>query len=324
MILALIRSLIIAGRVRYAVSMNREPRMFAAIEAGGTKFVCAIGDERGALHVQARFPTTTPQETLAQVVDFFTGSTASLSGLGIACFGPIILDKRSPEYGFIGSTPKAGWSHVDIVGMLACSLACPVAFDTDVNAAAMAERRWGAGHGTEHMVYVTVGTGIGGGVLIDGAPLHGLMHPEIGHIRPRRHVLDVDFAGTCPFHGDCLEGLASGPAIVARTGKELQQLDPSHEQWELQADYLGQLCAQLVLTVSPQRIIMGGGVMSQERLFPLVRARMLSWLGGYIDRSEILSEIQRYIVAPGLGARAGVMGALALAMAAAAPIENLG
>jgi fructokinase len=144
-----------------------------------------------------------------------------------------------------------------------------------------------------------------------------MMHPEIGHMRPRRHALDADFTGTCPFHGDCLEGLASGPAIVARSGRELQHLDPSHLQWELQADYLGQLCAQLVLTVSPQRIIMGGGVMSQERLFPLVRSRMLHWLGGYIDRSEILSDVDRYVVPAGLGARTGVMGALHLAMAAA-------
>jgi fructokinase len=299
--------------------MNRAPALFAAVEAGGTKFVCAIGDDSGSIHVQARFPTTTPQETLAQVADFFTRNGARLSALGIACFGPIVLDRRAPDYGFIGTTPKTGWSRVDIVGMLGRELACPVGFDTDVNAAAMAEQRWGAGRGTQHLVYVTVGTGIGGGVIVDGKALHGLMHPEIGHIRPQRHELDANFAGICPFHGDCLEGLASGPAIVSRTGKELQQLDPAHVQWELQADYLGQLCSQLVLTVSPQRIIMGGGAMSQERLFPMVRARMLNRLGGYIDRSEILSRSDEYIVAPGLGARAGVMGALALAMAAAAP-----
>jgi fructokinase len=296
--------------------MNRESRMLGAIEAGGTKFVCAIGDESGTIRVEARFPTTTPQETLAQVRDFLKSSGVPLTALGVACFGPVILDKHSPNYGFIGATPKAGWSHVDVVGMLRREFACPIGFDTDVNAAALAEQRWGAARGTEHVVYVTVGTGIGGGVLIDGAPLHGLLHPEIGHIRPRRHALDAHFAGVCPFHGDCLEGLASGPAILARTGCELQQLDLSHKQWQLQADYLGQLCAQVVLSVSPQRIIMGGGVMN-ERLFPMVRARMLDWLGGYIDRNEILSHSDRYVVAPGLGARAGVMGALALAMTAA-------
>jgi fructokinase len=192
-----------------------------------------------------------------------------------------------------------------------------VGFDTDVNAAALAEHRWGAGGGTENLVYLTVGTGIGGGVLIAGAPLHGLMHPEIGHIHLRRHELDQGFAGVCPFHGDCLEGLASGPAILARTGSELQYLDARHVQWQIEADYLGQLCAQLVLTVSPQRIIVGGGVMA-ERLFPLVRGRMLHWLGGYIDRCEILTDIEHYIVPPALRDRAGVLGALCLALDARA------
>jgi fructokinase len=297
--------------------MKRESPMLGAVEAGGSKFVCALGDRGGSIHSVERFPTTTPQETLAQVRNFFKTSGAPLSALGVACFGPVMLDKRSPNYGFIGATPKAGWSHVDVIGALTREFACPIGFDTDVNAAALAEQRWGAGRGTEHLVYVTVGTGIGGGVLVDGAPLHGLMHPEIGHIRPQRHALDVHFAGICPFHGDCLEGLASGPAIVARSGSELRELDAANVQWQLQGDYLGQLCAQLALTVSPQRIIMGGGVMSQERLFPLVRARMLNWLVGYIDRSEIRSDSDRYVVPPGLGARAGVMGALALAMAAA-------
>jgi len=298
--------------------MSREPRLLGAIEAGGTKFVCALADRHGSILAEVRFPTLAPQETLSKVRDFLMDKNVSLSAIGVACFGPVILDRRSPNYGFIGATPKAGWSHVDMVGTLAREFACPVGFDTDVNAAALAEHRWGAGLDTENIVYLTVGTGIGGGILINGAPLHGLMHPEIGHIRLRRHALDLNFAGICPFHGDCLEGLASGPAIVARSGSDLKQLDPSHLQWELQADYLGQLCAQLVLTVSPQRIIIGGGVMSQERLFPLVRARMLHWLGGYIDRSELLSDTDRYVVPPGLGARAGVMGALCLAMAAAA------
>jgi len=298
-------------------SMSRGSGMFGGVEAGGTKFVCAVADERGAILAEARYPTLAPQETLAQVRDFFISCGASFRALGVACFGPLILDKRSAKYGFIGSTPKVGWSNVDMLGMLSREFTCPIGFDTDVNAAALAEHRWGAGLGTENIVYLTVGTGIGGGILVQSEPLHGLMHPEVGHIRPRRHPSDGSFAGICPFHGDCLEGLASGPAIVARSGRELQQLDPSHLQWELQADYLGQLCAQLVLTVSPQRIIMGGGVMSRELLFPLVRARTLHWLGGYIDRSEIESHIDGYVVPPGLGARAGVMGALRLAMDAA-------
>jgi fructokinase len=295
--------------------MHGHARLFGAVEAGGTKFVCAIADEGGTLLTESRFPTADPESTLARVRDFFKLGyrDSAPAALGVACFGPVILDRHAANYGFIGNTPKAGWSNIDVAVMLAREFSCPVGFDTDVNAAALAEHRWGAGSDTQNLVYVTVGTGIGGGVLIEGAPLHGLMHPEIGHIHPRRHELDSSFAGVCPFHGDCLEGLASGPAIFARTGSELQHLDAAHAQWEIEADYLGQLCAQLVLTLSPQRIILGGGVMA-ESLFPLVRRRTLHWLGGYIDRREILSSIERYIVPPALGARAGVLGALCLAV----------
>ncbi len=228
------------------------------------------------------------------------------------------LDKTSAQYGFIGKTPKPGWRGTDIAGTLAREFSCPVGFDTDVNAAALAEHRWGAARDVNTLVYLTIGTGIGGGVLVDGVPIHGLMHPEVGHIYPRRHPLDLAFAGVCPFHGDCLEGVAAGPAIIARTGASLERLDESHPQWEIEADYLGQLCAQLVMTVSPQRIVMGGGVMSQARLLPLIRPRMSHWLGGYIDRSECLDGGDHYVVAPELGDRAGVLGALVLAMDAAA------
>jgi fructokinase len=299
--------------------MHGQTRLFGAVEAGGTKFVCAIGDESGTLHAESRFPTATPDSTLARVRDFFKVGRGEFvpSALGVACFGPVILERQSAKYGFIGNTPKIGWSNTDIAGMLAREFSCLVGFDTDVNAAALAEHRWGAGSGTQNLVYLTVGTGIGGGVLIAGAPLHGLLHPEIGHIHLRRHELDQDFAGVCPFHGDCLEGLASGPAILARAGSELQHLDATHVQWEIEADYLGQLCAQLVLTVSPQRIILGGGVMA-DRLFPLVRRRALHWLGGYIDRPEILTDIEHYIVPPALRGRAGVLGALCLALDAGA------
>ena len=293
----------------------QSPRLFGAIEAGGTKFICAIGDESGALHAESRFPTADPDSTLARVRDFFKVGRGDFApaALGVACFGPIDLERQSASYGFIGKTPKVGWSNTDVAAMLALEFSCPVGFDTDVNAAALAEHRWGAGQDTDNLVYLTVGTGIGGGVLIGGAPLHGLMHPEIGHIYPRRHELDLKFKGVCPFHGDCLEGLASGPAILERTGSELRHLDVKHVQWEIEADYLGQLCAQLVLTLSPQRIIVGGGVMA-ERLLPLVRVRTLHWLAGYIDRCEILAGIERYIVAPALGSRAGVLGALCLAV----------
>jgi fructokinase len=295
--------------------MHGQVRLFGAVEAGGTKFVCAIADENATILAESRFPTADPDSTLARVRDFFQVGHGNFApaALGVACFGPVILDRHAANYGFIGNTPKAAWSNTDVAAMLAREFSCPVGFDTDVNAAALAEHRWGAGSDTQNLVYLTVGTGIGGGVLIEGAPLHGLMHPEIGHIHPRRHELDSSFAGVCPFHGDCLEGLASGPAILARTGSELQYLDAAHPQWEIEADYLGQLCAQLVLTVSPQRIILGGGVMA-EALFPPVRRRTLHWLGGYVDRCEILRRIERYIVPPALGARAGVLGALCLAV----------
>jgi fructokinase len=302
--------------------VTRESRLFGAVEAGGTKFACAIGDESGKLHAEARFPTIDAGPTLAAVRDFFHAQRRAqgrLAAIGVACFGPLILDKSSAKYGFIGNTPKAGWCDIDVAGMLAREFTCPVGFDTDVNAAALAEQRWGVARDIGNLVYVTVGTGIGGGVLVNGAPLHGLLHPEIGHIHPRRHPLDVNFAGHCPFHGDCLEGLASGPAILARCGADLAHLDAAHPQWQIQADYLGQLCAQLVLTLSPQRIVMGGGVMTQTRLFPAIRERMLHWLGGYIDRRELHSESERYVVPPALGAKAGVLGALCLAVDAAIP-----
>ena len=305
--------------------MTEQPRFFGAVEAGGTKFNCAIGNDRSEILAQQRIPTTDPASTLAAMLAFLNqrgGQFGKLAAIGVASFGPVELDKRSARYGFIGNTPKAGWSGTDIAGTLAREFACPVGFDTDVNAAALAEHRWGAARDVRDLVYLTIGTGIGGGVLVDGEPIHGLMQPEIGHVYPRRHPLDLGFGGVCPFHGDCLEGVASGPAIVARTGALLQQLDEAHPQWEIEADYLGQLCAQLVVTVSPQRIVMGGGVMSQARLLPLIRPRLLHWLGGYIDRSEILTDVDHYVVAPEFGDSAGVLGALVLAMDAAEAADS--
>lgn len=306
--------------MRYAAFMTGVSLLFGAVEAGGTKFVCAIGNGDGQLLAQERFPTTDPLSTLALTHTFLREHSrrlGPLAAIGIASFGPVELDKASPRYGSIGNTPKAGWSGTDIAGVLGREFRCPVGFDTDVNAAALAEHRWGAARGVANLVYITIGTGIGGGVLVDGVPIHGLMHPEIGHIYPRRHLLDGEFAGVCPFHGDCLEGLASGPAILARTGTSLQLLEDAHPQWDIEADYLGQLCAQLVVTVSPQRIILGGGVMNQARLLPLIRPRVRRWLGGYIDRSELLTGTDRYVVAPALGDNAGVLGALVLALEAA-------
>jgi fructokinase len=300
--------------------MASVPLIFGAVEAGGTKFVVAIGNDRGEILAQDRFPTTDPGSTLATTQAFLRqrgNSFGTLAAIGVASFGPVELNKSSAQYGFIGRTPKAGWRGTDIAGTLAREFHCPIGFDTDVNAAALAEHRWGAARDVKNLVYLTIGTGIGGGVMVNGIPIHGLMHPEIGHIYPRRHPLDVGFDGVCPFHRDCLEGVASGPAILARSGASLQDLDEHHPQWEIEADYLGQLCAQLVVTVSPQRIIMGGGVMGQARLLPLIRPRLCHWLGGYIDREEIQGGADRYVVAPELGDRTGVLGALVLAMDAA-------
>jgi fructokinase len=291
------------------------------VEIGGTKIVCALGNEQGSILAQTRFATADPASTLPRVLAFLRERSAgndSLAAIGVGSFGPIELRRNSARYGFIGNTPKPGWSGTDVVGALRAEFSCPIGFDTDVNAAALAEQRWGAARDVQSLVYVTVGTGIGGGVLIGGIPVHGLMHPEIGHMHPRRHARDTKFPGVCPFHGDCLEGVASGPAIVARSGARLEQLPADHAQWEIEADYLGQLCALLLMTLSPQRIVLGGGVMSQTPLLAPIRRRLQHWAAGYIDRTEVLAEVDRYVVSPALGNQAGVRGALALALDAAA------
>jgi fructokinase len=300
-------------------AMSSAVPCYGAIEAGGTQFACAIGDAAGNLLAEERLPTQDPVTTLNAVCAFLRSRAPEfgrLAAIGVGAFGPVILDTASRQYGFIGNTPKPGWSNTDFAGKLSREFAVPIGFDTDVNAAALAEQRWGAARDAGSLVYLTVGTGIGGGAIVSGAPLHGLMHPEIGHIFPRRHPLDHSFRGVCPFHGDCMEGLASGPAIVSRSGAELQALDDTHPQWDIEADYLGQLCAYLVLTLSPQRIVMGGGVMTHARLLPPIRQRLQHWLGGYIDRREILAGIERYVVPSLLGASAGIRGALLLAAAA--------
>lgn len=297
--------------------MQGHPALYGAIEAGGSKFVCALVDGSCQTLAEHRFPTTDAPATLRTACEFLRDASAGLrplSAIGVASFGPLDLRRGSRTYGCIDKTPKPGWSGTDFVGALTREFSCPIGFDTDVNAAALAEHRWGAARDVDSMVYVTVGTGIGAGIIDHGAPIHGLMHPEIGHIHPRRHALDQSFTGVCPFHGDCLEGLASGPAIVARSGCELGELGPTHPQWEMEADYLGQLCAQLVLTVSPQRIVLGGGVMNQTGLLAPIRRRLLHWLGGYVDRPEILDAADDYVVSPSLQAQSGVLGAVLLAM----------
>lgn len=282
-------------------------RLLGGIEAGGTEFVCGVATVRSTDIVdKVIIQTTTPSETLQRVIDFFRGY--SLHSLGIACFGPVDL-----AAGRITTTPKPGWTNTDIVGPLREALGVPIRFDTDVNGAALGEARHGAGQGKDPLVYMTIGTGIGAGMLVNGYLVHGLVHPEAGHTLIRRHP-DDRYVGGCPYHSDCLEGLASGPAIERRWGSPGRELAPEHPAWDLEAFYLAQGMCSLVCVLSPQRIILGGGVMNQAQLLPLIRAKTRELLGGYINNSAILSaEIDTFIVPASLGDDAGIIGALELA-----------
>ena len=288
--------------------------MLGGIEAGGTRWNCAVGAGDGEIVAAQSFVTTTPAETIGRVVEFFAAN-GPLSALGVGCFGPIDLDRSSPGWGRITTTPKPGWSGTDVVAMLRAGLEVPIAFETDVNAAAVGEARWGAGVGLETFAYVTVGTGIGGGVIANGSPLHGLVHPELGHLRIPHDRERDPFPGCCPFHGDCLEGLASGEALRQRWGAPGEELE-GPEVWELEADYLALGLANLVLTVSPQRLVVGGGVAGTPGLLALVRERLPQVLGGYLDAPQLRDGIDHYLLAPGLGPRAGVIGAIELARSA--------
>ena len=279
-------------------------RLVGGLEAGGTKFVCAVG--RGPdIVAESRFATTTPAETLARAVEFFKGQPP-LAALGIASFGPIDLDTRSPAFGFITATPKPGWAHTDVVGPLRRALGVPIAFDTDVNCAALAEQRWGAARDATSVVYVTVGTGIGGGAIVNGHPVHGLVHPEMGHVRIPHDQAADPFPGACPHHGDCWEGLASAPALAARWGQPPETLPDAHPAWDLEARYLALGLVDVILTLSPERIVLGGGVMSRPGLLERVRANVKGLISGYVRSAEI--------VAPALGDHSGVLGAIALAL----------
>jgi fructokinase len=284
---------------------------YGGIEAGGTKWVCAVGDGPDELDQVAVIPTTTPEETLAEATRFFAGNGA-LAALGVGSFGPVDLAR-----GRITTTPKPGWANTDVVGALTAALGVPVAFDTDVNAAALGEARWGAAAGLETFCYITVGTGIGGGGMANGRLMHGLLHPEFGHMRVPHDRERDPFPGVCPFHGDCLEGLASGRAIAARWGSSGESLEEDERVWELEADYLAHGVLNVVAILSPQRVVLGGGVMQAPTLLARVRERVVELAAGYFDAPELASSIDDYIVTPQLGDRAGVVGALELARAAA-------
>jgi fructokinase len=287
-------------------------RPFGGIEAGGTKFVCAVGSGPDDIISETRFPTTSPAETIGRAIEFFRGGPP-LAALGIASFGPVDPALDSPTWGYITATPKPGWADVDLAGALGRALGVRVGFDTDVNGAALAEWRWGAGAGLDTLIYLTIGTGIGGGGLANGALMHGLMHPEMGHIRIPHDPADA-FPGACPYHGDCLEGLAAGPALAARWGRPAHELPPDHPAWRLEAHYLALGLVSFVCTVSPERIIMGGGIMDQSELWAPLRDEVRTLLAGYI-RASALEHLDKYIIPPALGRRAGVLGAIALAQA---------
>jgi len=297
------------------------PPLLAGVEAGGTKFVCALARGQDVL-AQARIETADPATTIAAVTRFLAQAKAShgrAHALGIASFGPIDLDPASPDHGRLTTTPKPGWSGFDICGALGNALDLPVAIDTDVNAAALAEVADGAARGCTNAAYVTIGTGVGVGLVINGGAVHGIGHPEAGHIHPRRHPDHQGFAGVCPYHGDCLEGLASGPAIAAAWGKPLYDLPWGHAAHRIEADYLGQLCATLILTAAPQRIVIGGGVMNDARLYPLIRHATARWLNGYADNAiGRAGGLDRLIVPPGCAIASGLAGALLLARQAMA------
>lgn len=299
-------------------------RLLAGIEAGGTKFVCGVA--RGPMDILKTQTITTrsPSETLAEVTAFFQAAEADLGrigAVGVASFGPLDLDPTSANHGAIGTTPKAEWSGFNLKQALARSLPRPTVIDTDVTGAGLAEWTYGAGRDLDALAYLTVGTGIGGALIVGGRPLHGhnrpgLGHPEMGHIAVRRRADDLGFAGVCPFHGDCIEGLASGPAVLARYGKPLSEAPADSPVWAILADYLAQLCLSIMLIATPQRIVIGGGLMSNAALYPLIRQEILRQNNGYFDGLSRAEDVDRLLVAPQLGGQAGLVGALLLARSA--------
>lgn len=287
--------------------------LIGGIEAGGTKMVCAVGDENGNLIDRASFPTRSPEETFADLTGYFR--KWDIKALGLGCFGPLDLDKNSETYGYITKTPKPGWSDCDIAGTFQRELGVPVGFDTDVNGAVLGEVTWGAAQGCESAIYITIGTGVGVGVYINGRLLHGLVHPEAGHILLSRHPEDT-YEGKCPFHKHCLEGMAAGPAIEGRWGRKAYELADRKEVWELEAFYIAQAVTNYILTYSPQKIIIWGGVMHQEKLFDMVRQKVVELLNGYVYHESILNHMDEYIIPPALGDDPGIKGAIKLGLLA--------
>ncbi len=293
---------------------NEELTYYGAIEAGGTKFVCAIASGPDHIIAETSFPTTTPDATIQKAIEFFKGDPIQkLKAIGIASFGPVDLNPASPKYGYITTTPKPGWADTNIVGIVNDEFKLPIGFDTDVNGAVLGEFKWGEGKGKDSIVYLTVGTGIGGGAISSGKIVHGLLHPEMGHIRIPHDWVTDPYPGNCPYHGDCLEGLASGPAIYERWKVAADILSPDHPGWDLEARYLALACINYSFVLSPQKIILGGGVMNHSGLLDKIHKHYSKLMNNYIQKEEVNEHIDIYIVKPGLGNRAGVLGAIALA-----------
>ena len=289
-------------------------KLFGGIEGGGTKFNCAVGSGPDNIIAEARFPTTTPTETIGQVIEFFQPYVNQMHGIGLGSFGPFDADPASPTYGYITTTPKPHWGNTNVLGMLKEKINLPIAVDMDVAVAGLGEAKWGASKNDSHSLYLTIGTGIGGGYIIHGQPLRGLVSLEMGHIRLARDPQLDPFRGACPYHGDCFEGLAAGPAVEKRFGQRGETLPDDHPFWELEAGYIAQALVNYILSLAPQRIIIGGGVMQKDFMFPSVRRKTQALLNGYINHAMILNHIDEYIVPPALGGRSGVLGSIALAM----------
>ena len=280
-----------------------------ALEAGGTKMVCAIGDETGKIEERISIPTKTPQETIPLLIDFY--QKRGIDALGIGCFGPLELNPQSEKYGYITTTTKEAWRNFDFLGSMKRALKCPVGFDTDVNGSVLGEVTFGQAKGKSCVLYLTIGTGVGAGIYIEGKLLHGMLHPEAGHVLITKRKSDT-YKGKCPYHKNCLEGLAAGPAIEGRFGKKAAELADVKEVWDLEADYIAQALTGYILTLSPEMLILGGGVMHQEQLFPLIRQKVTEYLGGYVNTEE-LKDMDHYIVPASLNDDQGIMGCLELA-----------
>lgn len=284
--------------------------ILGALEAGGTKMVCGIGDENGEIFERISIPTETPEITMPKMIAYF--KEKNIEALGIGCFGPIDLNKTSPTYGYITSTPKLAWRNYDIVGAFKEALQVPVGFDTDVNSSALGEATWGITKGLDSSMYITIGTGIGAGIYSGGRLVHNMLHPEAGHILMAKHPEDT-FEGWCPYHGTCFEGMAAGQAIEKRWGKKAAELADNAKVWEIESYYIAQALFTYVAVMSPRRIVLGGGVMHQEQLFPLVREQFAKLNNGYLKTKE-MEDMDTFIVPPSLNDNQGIMGCLKLAL----------